>query len=324
MSIDSDIQHRYEQARVFRGNEFSGALVRNDVVYPHWIEGCQKFWYKRATKNGWEFRVVDAEAATNTMAFDHAELASAISDVTGQSFDPHELYFDDMTPLSTGDVVFSLFGFRWSFDAFNKSCNLIETLTSSANLSSPDGKKIAFSRGCNLWVRDNVTGGEYCFTEDGDENNVYGYLEHRGEAAGHPPSAIWSPNSRYLLSIQSNRDAAIPLGIVSYAPRDEQVAPFFDVSSKAARVGSDGFESVKLILLDIYESNAISIDYPNIPMRVGFGNLPKNLGWWSSDSKHFYFVDKSVDHKEARVVEWDIEAGVARVLFKEQSSTFVR
>ena len=42
----------------------AAALVRNESVQPHWIDGSDRFWYRRETADGAEFVVVDPARGT--------------------------------------------------------------------------------------------------------------------------------------------------------------------------------------------------------------------------------------------------------------------
>ena len=50
----------------------------------------------------------------------------------------------------------------------------IDPLTMGDGLISPDGKKTAFVRDHNLWIRDHLTSKEQALTHDGVVDNTYG------------------------------------------------------------------------------------------------------------------------------------------------------
>src|SRR5258708_34836511 len=66
------------------------AKARNLVVNApgpiSWIGESDHFWYWRSAKGGTEFVLVDAEAGSKKLAFDHDKLATAISSATGQTY----------------------------------------------------------------------------------------------------------------------------------------------------------------------------------------------------------------------------------------------
>ena len=88
----------YERAKTVMRGLGSTRVVRNSTVYPTWIGRSNVFWYLREflldgdlDKPGKEFRLVDAEAASNERAFNHDLLAALLSEAAGESVDPHNL-----------------------------------------------------------------------------------------------------------------------------------------------------------------------------------------------------------------------------------------
>ena len=89
--MNNDVLTRYEQAQDLMQGILTNRVVMNDAVFPHWIEGSHCFWYIRETKGGKEFRLVNAETASNTQAFDHQTLADSLTKTTRQTFDYQDL-----------------------------------------------------------------------------------------------------------------------------------------------------------------------------------------------------------------------------------------
>ena len=71
----------YERAQGLQAK--ARGLVVNVPGTPAWIGKSEHFWYSRSVKGGTEFMIVDAEAGTKKLAFDHEKLAAAISSATG-------------------------------------------------------------------------------------------------------------------------------------------------------------------------------------------------------------------------------------------------
>ena len=81
------MDERYQRAQHLLSGILNNKLTFNDLVFPVWIKGRDCFHYERTLKQeiegktafGKEFRLVDAKAATNDLAFDHAVFASALA-----------------------------------------------------------------------------------------------------------------------------------------------------------------------------------------------------------------------------------------------------
>ncbi len=63
-------------------------LTVNQPDQPEWIKKTHKFWYRKSTAAGYEFVLVDADAATKTAAFDHEKLAGALTGALKDRIDP--------------------------------------------------------------------------------------------------------------------------------------------------------------------------------------------------------------------------------------------
>ena len=62
-------------------------ITYNTTLYPYWIGESDCFGYVREWRGGGEYRLVNAAAATNELAFDHTALAQGLSQVTGETLD---------------------------------------------------------------------------------------------------------------------------------------------------------------------------------------------------------------------------------------------
>src|ERR1051325_6388224 len=83
-------------------------IYRFDVE-PHWFarDGeTNRFWYRVGLPRGEsEFILVNAEAGTRAPAFDHARLARALAEKTGQPVDARKLPFENIRFSSDGQSV---------------------------------------------------------------------------------------------------------------------------------------------------------------------------------------------------------------------------
>ena len=72
-------------------------------------------------------------------------------------------------------VSFVAFDQHWLFSSENNQCQAIESPVIKCDEAlSPDGKRIAFVRDYNLWLRDVDSGEEWAVTFDGEEDYAYG------------------------------------------------------------------------------------------------------------------------------------------------------
>ncbi|HEV2992424.1 MAG TPA: hypothetical protein VG759_28585, partial [Candidatus Angelobacter sp.] len=72
------------------------AKIKNAFVFPHWIGKSDDFWYLRQTAEGTVFVIVDAATGRSHPAFDHQQLAEAVTKATGITATASHLPFDTL------------------------------------------------------------------------------------------------------------------------------------------------------------------------------------------------------------------------------------
>ena len=132
------IDERYQRAQTILQGFCTDKLVQNDSIFPYWIEGTDCFWYERKTKIGKEYRLVDANARSNEVAFDHLQLATALSQATGKSINKDDLPITQVAiELAPITVSFKAFDQRWIFNASSDHCTAIERLSVAGETPPP-------------------------------------------------------------------------------------------------------------------------------------------------------------------------------------------
>jgi len=330
--MNNDIVARYEQAQMFMQGIMTKSVVMNDAVFPHWIEESHCFWYIRETKNGKEFRLVNAESASNILAFNHKALAEILTTTTGKNIDFQDLPIENVTIISSPlQICFQALDTNWLWEPETQELQKVELSSNTEeNLYSPDGKKSAFIREHNIWIRNQATGEEQALTHDGIADYCYGHSELSNKV-----QALWSPNSKLLFTIQlDTREVASRPRIfyapqspphIHHAPQGGGLHPQL-TQAKMAHPGDKYVPTYKLIAIDTSTGRLQAADYNHLPfVSVGMGFFTdEHLGWWSPDNRRAYFIDVTRGAKTARVVEFDTHTGFTRVLFEETSDTFVK
>ena len=340
------ILNRYERAaKVFEG-QFTNKGFRNDMVIAHWIEDSESFFYVRQTKNGREFRLVNAQKATNVCAFDHQALASSLSSLLECVFDADNLSdLEDVTmSVNPLQVHFKAAEKYWTFDSKAAACIEVEAPQefvvfdgydprmgfeakyTQAGLVSPDGKKALFTRNYNLWVCDLATGIEEALTTDGIEDNAYTFS--LGSGLDPAVQAVWSPDSSRVFTLQFDSRNVGGRPTIHYVPDDGSLVPKINLVKGAAYPGDEILETNRLLIIEVASKKQLPADYEQIPVNPYglsfFGSLSRQWGWWSGDGNKAYFVATTRGSRKARLVELNPNTGHVRILHEETSDTFVR
>ena len=336
----NELTSRYRQAQTLHQALGTKSLVQNDTLFPHWIGNTDCFWYERTTKQGREpttkigkeFRLVDAKAATNTIAFDHNALAIALEQVSDQSVDHENLpvsYVAINLSTATPSVVsvsFVAFDQHWKFSSKNNRCQAIESpIVKVDEAISPDGKRIAFVRDYNLWLRDVASGEEQAVTFDGEEDYAYGGCHNAWGSPSLPEApSLWSPDSIRLLFVLRDKRQVLTLPMVDHVPADGSVRPVLQFT-KVAYPGDDQVETYRLLALDTASGKTCAPNYH--PITAGLNNnmglFFARMAWWANDNRHAYFIDQERGDRVVRLVGFDTHTGNTQVLFEEVSDTYI-
>lgn len=331
---------RYERAQTLMQGIFTKTIAFNTAVFPIWIGDSDCFWYERESRNCKEYRLVDANATINTVAFDHRALATTLAETVKQDVDANNLPihklkidFESSTDSGKGSLAnieakslilhFTAFNQRWVYNTEASTCLAVETAPADC-VMSPDGKQGIFIRDFNLWLRNIENSDERALTHDGEEDFIYGI----GVACIMPIDYAnvqirWSPDSTRIFAIQRDTRQVKTIPTIYHVPQDGSLRPQLE-ERKEAFPGDDHIETFRLLAIDIETGRIQAANYRNIPVtRNGFPFFTSNLGWWANDSRRAYFVDVARDYKTARVVEFDTHTGATRILFEETSETHI-
>lgn len=332
------MEARYQRAQYLMQGIGTNKIVFNDNLYPFWIGDSDCFWYMKTTKSGdgdlavfgSEYRLVDAQLATNQLAFSHKALATALAESVEQEVDSDnlpitniEIQFDLQSPekKSIKTVNFTAFKQRWVFDVETASCKKINANPDEWEIS-PDGKYAVFVRDSNLWVRQLDSGKEHALTIDGQEDFAYGFPgDGWGFVAEPRVQARWSADSQHIFTVQHDSRKVESLPILHHIPKDGSIRPTVE-SLKIAYPGDESIATLRLLSIDVKTGRLQDANYRQIPVtRNSLGFFSSNLGWWGADNKRAYFIDVERDYKTVRLVELDTRTGEVRVLFKETTDT---
>ena len=338
---------KYKRAQNLMQNNWSFSMVANSTLFPIWIEGTDCFWYERDVnihKNSenlerpltnWdkEYRLVNAKAATNVLAFDHNSLAVALAETVNDAVDKNHLPITNVQmQLNSSEQVnkvrFSAFDKFWMFEPSSGALSEVpEEIDSDQKILSPDGKALIFARDHNLWLQDVATGEERALTQDGEEDYCYAVVGNGWgidmDILGANLQARWSPNSKYVFTVQRDSRQVLTVPIVEHVPRDGSIRPKLS-SMKMAMQGDEHIPEYRLVAIDIDTGHLQAAHYPNVPVtRNSLGFFDSSLGWWGADSQHAYFVDLTRGYQKVSVVEFDTTTGNTKVLFDETSDTHI-
>ena len=328
---DTEILARYQRAAVLEDHSSKNTLAFNTTLYPHWITGRSAFWYKQEQLDGFNVRLFDIESNSNQPAFDHDALSAALSEVACEEVSAHQLPLVGLHINPTlNALIFSAFGQHWHYDCQTKICSQVDALPEQWKIS-PDGKRAAFVRDHNLWVRDLSSGEETALTDDGERYCDYALSQTLLSHGFHQPSvsveAIWSPDSQRLFTLKIDiRHLEVGPPIVQHVPRDGSLRPkILRPDRRVAFSGDEQIACYEFLCIDIASGTIVPAKHRPCPLMYPpyVGYFTGRRGWWDADSRHACFIDHERGSKTLDVVKLDTFTGETQTLIRETSETAV-
>ncbi len=298
----------------------------HSTVRPHWVSG-DKFWYRDLNANGSDFILINAANGKRAAAFDQKKLAASLSAATGKSYEPQMLPFETFT-FSDDEraIFFNANGRQWKCDLQNYQCT--QDISSKKNdyqadrneAVSPDGKKAAFIKDYNLWIKDLSSGKETQLTTDGVKN--FGYAT---DNAGwkHSDAAIlrWSPDSKKIATFQQDERKVGSMYLVTTNVGHPELKEW-----KYPLPGDSNVIMIQRVIINVDVPKVIRL---HVDPDFHRGTLSDDISSsgtfddvdWNPSGTELAFVSTSRDHKIEKFRIADAATGTVRDVFEETVPT---
>jgi dipeptidyl aminopeptidase/acylaminoacyl peptidase len=310
-----------DYARADALRERTRGKVFPDRVEPHWYAGGDRFWYRAERANEvYEFVAVDAALGTRRPAFDHAQLAAALTRATEKPHEATRLPFERIELESGAAVRFEAHGKAWRYDPVADALEPGPPLKpppptartgrgrrrsgrSPRTTESPDGKYVAFVKDHDLYLRD-------------QNSNEVVRLSTGGTADdGYDARVYWSPDATKLVALRTRKGDERKVYLVESSPRD-QLQP--KLQSYDYLKPGDKLPVAKPRLFDVAAGKEIAVadDVFANPWEI-------DEFAWSADSSRFTFLYNQRGHQVLGLLAIDAATGVVRPIIDERSDTFI-
>jgi dipeptidyl aminopeptidase/acylaminoacyl peptidase len=326
----------YAQAERFMEYNVAG-LVYHTVEKPTWLADG-RFWYRDAGPDGVTYTLIDPAKRMKGPAFDHSKVAAALNALArsrggakgaASPLEAGHLPIDDFTPgdgdrtvvLTIGEelVRCDLRGAGGCRDAGSLNGGLVELFD-----LSPDGKRAAFIRGDNLWVRDVRSGRDTQLTTDGAAD--FGYAtDNAGWTHSARPILVWSPDSKKIATFQQDQRKDGEMYLVSTTAGHPALEAW-----RYPLAGDEDVTTIERVIVDVDARKVVRLKMAPDQHR---GSLCDDLscagghGWddvqWSEDGKRLAFVSTSRDHKQEWLRVADAASGDVRDVLTEKAATYL-
>ena len=186
---------------------------------------------------------------------------------------------------------------------------------------SPDGKRAAFIRNYNLWVRDVAGGRETQLTTDGQKD--FGYAtDNAGWIKSDRPVLTWSPDSKKIATFQQDERGVGEMYLATTSVGHPRLSAW-----KYPLPGDSAIAMIRRVVIDVDQPRVISLQMPPDPHRSTLCDhvICRGTEWadveWYPDGSHLAFVSTSRDHKHAVLRVADAATGTVRDVLREDVAT---
>lgn len=305
-------------------------LIWNTRITPHWIDASDCFWYRRTTQDGTEFIRVDPGLPARQPAFDHEQLATALSKAFGTPIAPYQLPFDHFAYIADGQLLhINVQDGRWLCDLSTYVCHRDEhDRLAPFEVWSPNDQLAVFVQNANLYLRPRASSTCRQLTTDGAAAWAYATplqspLIQAGLADSDQSSAIallWSPDSTKFITCRIDQRGAEQLHLVQSIVSPEQSRPMLH-SYAYSLPGDLNVPMAELRIFDVEQHTHYPTTLAPIPVLYYGSPLTPDKVWWSRDSTRVYvlWADRGFQGYTLSVI--NAQTGQADVLIREQAPT---
>ncbi|QWN21019.1 S9 family peptidase [Xanthomonas citri] len=298
------------------------SLVDRQPTAPVWVDAGH-FLYRRGVARSKqlpaiEYRLVEAASGRNTLAFDHARLAAALTQAGAKAVDAARLQLDEPT-LEQQRLSFQLAKLGWQCDLLRYRCAHLperdlpaESMDMRLPLEqgerqakrSPDGRWRAWVEQGNLVIAPVGSHERSVLSHDGSTDDYYAL-----------DSVVWSPDSQHLAAYRVKAPPPRMVYYIESAPAD-QVQP--KLHQQVYPKPGDVLPMMQPVLFDVATHAAHPVAMTLLPNAFTLSEMV----WWK-DSRGFTFEYNARGHQLYRVIEVDARTAAARTLIEETSPTFI-
>lgn len=255
--------------------------TRNVAIAPHWLPGSDRFWYEREEQDSKRIILVDP--------------ARGVAEVV------------DAPPRDTA----------------------APSPPAPGRLRAPDGSRDLLVRDGNLFVAPAGSDDATALTYDGAPDHDYAgspdttttAVTTRRSGIPQPPVALWSPDSRKVLTHRLDQRQVGALHLVQAVPPDGGLRPVL-YSYHSPLVGDEHLPSAELGVIDVEQGTLTPIQ--DAELLVEFLS-PIEMGWvwWSEDAASVYFLREARGAKGLRLCVADARTGTVQTVLEETSDAYV-
>jgi len=296
-------------------------LVYNGSVTVNWQDSTHVFWYSVKTRQGTEYKLVNADLDSVAPAFDHEKLCKGLNEASKETKKPYSLELRRLKYSKDGkELTFEYNGSTWKCNLTSYKVEKVDAVgngrrdaerywnesddeTAGRPADSPDKKWSAYIRESNVFIKDSKSKKDIQLSFDGSPGDYYS------------SRIYWSPDSKNLVVNKIRKNEKRTLYLIESSPKT-QLQPI--LQKRDYLKPGDALPIKRPCLFNVEKATQIAIDTKAFENQFDLSDAD-----WAPDSKNFTFEFNQRGHQLYQVVEVDGTTGAVRILIEEKSKTYV-
>jgi len=283
--------------------------------------------YRTRTRGGTKYILADLAANKKENVFDHQRLADSLEKYTDSDLNPDNLMLRGLELVNEGKVIrYQMRGTRYETDLSSYQTREVSPVQKHKEILSPDGKKAAYIKNHNLWIRNTETDEHTQLTTDGEQ--YYGYATNNaGWYRNNRPVLLWGPNSEKIATFRHDSR-----GVGEMYLYNSQVGHSKLERWKYPLPGDSTVFKIERVVVHVGdEKNAPTVVDLKMDADYHRSTISDHIAdWdgrfldneWSDDGSTLFFVSSSRNHQKAQLRAADPNTGEVRDVLKEETDTY--
>ncbi|WP_232830080.1 S9 family peptidase [Lewinella sp. IMCC34191] len=321
---DTISRDAYDRAVAFLPGNTNYQKIANAYVPVNWYPDSTGLWFIDRAGGAKRYRGLTLPDGQPQPLFDHAALASILSDSLREVMKAEDLPLEDLQHHTDGTLTFTVKARSFRFDLNNEVLTPEKRTETERQAVSyaPDSSWVAYAENHNLYLRRPDSTGQRALTSDGvreyEYASWYGWDDIiEGENGDRPEhfGVRWSPDGKWLLANRVDLRSAGKMHLLDWSV-DTLYRPRL-LSYYRGSPGDTGMVYLEPVFFNTETGERVNVDLPR-GTHINTVNAQ-----WSENGNKVYLQWQPRGFKSVELYTLDLPTGKLDTLYTESSPTNV-
>lgn len=314
-----DVDVLYQQAESFLPWNLH-SRVFNSTITPYWT--LEALYYFQDKESGKSLIRVDINTGKKEVVLNYDNLINQLFLQTNANPEQPLSAFSIRETPEQG-ISFKHNNHFWNYYIKSDICEQVSKIISEQLISPNDYWALEIEEH-NIILVDLIQKQKFQITDDGEpyydyatspETNTHA-IKDRIQKIIPKPVALWSPNSKKIITHKLDQRKVKELFLLENAPNDSQRPKLH--TYRMSFSGDQNLPLTELIIVDIETKTVIPISTDPI-LAPYLTTIEFKWVWWDTNSQKAFFINETRGSKELRLFEIDAKTGNTKLLIVEQA-----